>query len=288
MARDRDKIRQQVLENLGWAIARVWSTDWWYDPEAAIEQMSATLDGLLRRSREKEAREIVFATLDASEVAAGVVGAETFEERIHSFDSSVSPGIARAAAAAAGSTTQPAARSQLVAKQAGRTARRLYSRVLLADSTSNQDRFFDEDYSDDLRKMAVAVLESHGPIRDDVLAREVARAHGFARTGNRIKERVLELLPDVTVTEESVGTFLWPGSVAQECVPFRYPSDDGVRRSLDEIAMPELVGLVREHPGLAAGDDPALSLSREIGLARLARAARQRLEEALQLSGSEF
>ena len=27
-ARDRDKIRQQVLENLGWKIYRIWSTDW--------------------------------------------------------------------------------------------------------------------------------------------------------------------------------------------------------------------------------------------------------------------
>jgi hypothetical protein len=177
-----------------------------------------------------------------------------------------------------GSVTRP----QLVARPMPQKNRRVYPRVELGDATANQGCFFDEDYSETLRSMAMSVLESHGPIREDVLAREVARAHGFARTGNRVKQRVLKLLANVTFTEEPVGRFLWPNPSAQEVVPFRYPPDDGERRSLDEIAMPELLGLVREHPALAAGDDAALALAREIGLARLAQAARERLEEALE------
>jgi very-short-patch-repair endonuclease len=31
-ARDRDRLRQQVLEGLGWKIHRIWSTDWFRDP----------------------------------------------------------------------------------------------------------------------------------------------------------------------------------------------------------------------------------------------------------------
>jgi very-short-patch-repair endonuclease len=31
-ARDRDRLRQQVLEGLGWKIYRIWSTDWFRDP----------------------------------------------------------------------------------------------------------------------------------------------------------------------------------------------------------------------------------------------------------------
>src|SRR5206468_3511756 len=31
-ARDRDILRQQVLEGLGWTICRIWSTDWFRDP----------------------------------------------------------------------------------------------------------------------------------------------------------------------------------------------------------------------------------------------------------------
>ena len=31
-ARDRDAIRQDILESLGWKIYRIWSTDWFTDP----------------------------------------------------------------------------------------------------------------------------------------------------------------------------------------------------------------------------------------------------------------
>ena len=52
--------------------------------------------------------------------------------------------------------------------------------------------------------------------------------------------------------------------------------------------MPELIGLVREHLDLAGSDDPAIALAREIGLARLANKARERLEEALKICGGEI
>jgi hypothetical protein len=42
-ARDRDKTRQLVLGNLGWKILRVWSRDWWYDPDGAIERLDQEL-----------------------------------------------------------------------------------------------------------------------------------------------------------------------------------------------------------------------------------------------------
>ena len=32
-ARDRDRLRQQVLERLGWRFHRIWSTDWFNNPE---------------------------------------------------------------------------------------------------------------------------------------------------------------------------------------------------------------------------------------------------------------
>jgi very-short-patch-repair endonuclease len=38
-ARDRDRLRQKVLEDLGWTIIRVWSIDWWRDKEGQIERV---------------------------------------------------------------------------------------------------------------------------------------------------------------------------------------------------------------------------------------------------------
>ena len=38
-ARDRDRLRQEVLESLGWTIVRLWSTDWMRDPERQIKRV---------------------------------------------------------------------------------------------------------------------------------------------------------------------------------------------------------------------------------------------------------
>ena len=47
-ARDRDRLRQFVLEGLGWTLHRVWSTDWWSNPERELEKMEKALDSRLR------------------------------------------------------------------------------------------------------------------------------------------------------------------------------------------------------------------------------------------------
>ena len=39
VARDRDRLRQEVLEGLGWTIVRVWSTDWVRNPGRQIERI---------------------------------------------------------------------------------------------------------------------------------------------------------------------------------------------------------------------------------------------------------
>lgn len=47
-ARDRDHLRQAVLERLGWRILRVWSTDWFLDPGLSLERLVTQLEGLKR------------------------------------------------------------------------------------------------------------------------------------------------------------------------------------------------------------------------------------------------
>ena len=39
VARDRDRLRQQMLERLGWTIHRIWSTDWYRDPDETIARL---------------------------------------------------------------------------------------------------------------------------------------------------------------------------------------------------------------------------------------------------------
>jgi hypothetical protein len=46
-ARDRDRLRQEILENLGWKIHRVWSTDWFKSRDGEIKKMLRHIEGLL-------------------------------------------------------------------------------------------------------------------------------------------------------------------------------------------------------------------------------------------------
>jgi very-short-patch-repair endonuclease len=43
-SRDRDRLRQEILENLGWTIRRIWSTDWFKNPQAQLQPILLQLD----------------------------------------------------------------------------------------------------------------------------------------------------------------------------------------------------------------------------------------------------
>lgn len=62
-ARDRDRLRQEILENLGWKIHRIWSTDWFRNRSGEIERLLTRIKKLVeadpeyRRLKEREQRE---------------------------------------------------------------------------------------------------------------------------------------------------------------------------------------------------------------------------------------
>lgn len=43
-ARERDRLRQQVLESKGWRLHRIWSTDWFNRPDAELRKLLAAID----------------------------------------------------------------------------------------------------------------------------------------------------------------------------------------------------------------------------------------------------
>jgi very-short-patch-repair endonuclease len=51
-ARDRDRLREEVLRGLGWNIVRIWSTDWFRNPEPQIQRiLNALRDSGVARQR---------------------------------------------------------------------------------------------------------------------------------------------------------------------------------------------------------------------------------------------
>lgn len=95
--RDRDRIRQEILESLGWKgrIHRIWSTDWFYNPRREIERLRSFLEERRRLSAaedpaeweeedhyevvENEAEEKVVEEL-AEVISAAAVGEDLFVE----------------------------------------------------------------------------------------------------------------------------------------------------------------------------------------------------------------
>lgn len=101
-ARDRDKLREQVLRRLGWDIIRIWSTDWWHDAESALEKVGSRLQGLLDESRARrteqtqrlnEAASAMRSSAEEvkSEVQIAVGVEDPDEESVHSADGLPSP-----------------------------------------------------------------------------------------------------------------------------------------------------------------------------------------------------
>jgi very-short-patch-repair endonuclease len=271
-ARDRDKTRQQVLENLGWTILRVWSADWWYDPESAIDRVHSALTERLNAERTAAEQEQEVELARTVEVTAVDDASDPLEE----------PQTQAVTATVEDSPLFDQTREPLVAHQVpAQTPIRYYTRAELPDATHEQSRFFDEVYSTQLRAMALAILEAEAPIRDDVLARQVARAHGFRRTGAKLRQRILDLVSDAVATEETTGRFLWKADGPLPAVPFRYAHNEEERRSVDEISIAEMLGLIHANPQFLQEADPAIAYAREMGLARLAQSARERLEEAI-------
>lgn len=297
-ARDRDKLREQVLRGLGWEIVRVWSTDWWIDPAGTLDRLDARLQALLKAQRVRRAEETereAEAERLAQEAIAQAMASKTKpdEEKADStLDADpIAPEVpatvrlqqieevfARQFSAAPASTdTADTAPSTVSVYRVSNPAE--------AVAGANPDRFFDGDYNDILLAMIAHVIDHEGPVLDAQLARRIARAHGWSRTGSRIRERVFQLARALCrTTDEEIGTFYWPLRLDPTVEPtFRAPADEDSVRAVDEISLAELTSLARSVIAQGTqGEGIYLAMARRLRLQQLRAASRARLENVVR------
>ena len=309
-ARDRDKVRQAVLEDLGWAILRIWSTDWFRDPAAVTECMHADLDRVLEDDREARAarapEEQAQAEDEASaeeieptspvvevvppgpepartdEVQGVEMGSEQARPHLVVDSGSTSRQSVRLPESAAGPSAAEASLSlepeAQIASVAGRSSlfAREGARPTAEGFDADPNRFFDSEYSITLQRIILGIVEEEGPLPLHRLARRVAQQHGWQRTGRRIQGRVRDNLGTVELHTEFGTTFVWaPGSHADR-VPFRSLDD----RSIRDVSRAEIASVIDAHAlELAEAEDPALALSRKLGISRLSKDARAYLSD---------
>ncbi|MDF2810850.1 MAG: helicase [Microvirga sp.] len=290
-ARDRDKVREQVLRGLGWNIMRVWSTDWWFDAQGCADRLHQHLESALEADRSRRARPDPADATTHWDMGHEVEPVEPVPDEIPVPAEEPTPPLAAeeeieiveimpapppAAVAAHASAPHELSAIDADAVLGG------YRMVDLSGFGADPERYHDLDYRDTLRAMIAAVIDQEGPLRADILAQRIARAHGWLRTGGKIRERIDLLLREVDTTSESSGLFVWKKGSVAELLEYRAAADPDFRRGVADIPLAELASVVVANPALLEQPDPAVDLARLLGVERLAASARLRLDEAIE------
>lgn len=258
-ARDRDKLRQAVLEGLGWTLHRIWSTDWWHNANSEMEKLLAAI------SAAENTRELEFTDEETPRLVAGnSSSALTVREDTTSSETSDH----RPAVTPSGAPES--------------------SSYEVTDLTSflpkiSPLRFYDSDYDPILMELMEHIVEKEGPILDGLLVNRIARAHGFQRSGSVIHERVLEIAKRYfhIKPDQVGGSFVWRDDGLPDCwAKFRIPTSEESTRKIEEIAFEELKAALPSTPV----PDVPLELARIFGIRRLGASARARFEAVIRMS----
>jgi very-short-patch-repair endonuclease len=155
-ARDRDRLRQEVLEGLGWRLHRIWSTDWFRNPQRECDKLLSAI----KTAKDKADRPKVEVT-DNDDLAGS--------EENHDFEATLTT--------SAIDIDDPAVLSNTVQyEECAPTVP--YRRDLLELPLT------------EVARIALMVVEAEGPIHTEEAARRIREAFGLQKTGRRILAHV--------------------------------------------------------------------------------------------------
>jgi len=80
--RDRDRLRQTILERLGWRIRRIWSTDWFKNPHAELQPIIRELNSLKTERAQGFAQEMESESEEIEEIVEAVEQQEAVTEKL--------------------------------------------------------------------------------------------------------------------------------------------------------------------------------------------------------------
>lgn len=275
-ARDRDRVRQIILERLGWRLIRVWSTDFFNDPTSSLHRVHSALVELLETDRAEAIREGAINSSGASEDTS----ANEAEE--HATYGGLPPDDVEAQRTESGLSEEPA-ELEPEARRVGGTM----ATPPDADAdgkprpAANPNRFYDPDYRSVVGRMAAARIDAEGPITFKRLAQLIAREHGFQRTGKEISGVVWRAIINRRIYEQTTDDHkvFWPKDVEpKQLIRFRGLSFAGFERTWPEVPRPEKRGLVAELLANAP-DDIATAVANRIDYSRITAGFRREIDE---------
>jgi hypothetical protein len=207
-ARDRDRVRQAILENLGWKIVRLWSTDYFIDPENSIDKLDSLLNEILTKDREEIASEPVPVVEVADIIEADepiIVRSEIDEPELELECTSSSGGF-------------------------------------------NASDYFKEEHKTRLSNLAKDILKDKPGITLNSLALDIANHHDLSRTSKKQLDHLRSIIePWAGIAEvEGHKPTVWasPEDVVEE-IEWRGVDAFGYPRAWNELAYQEALGLAR-------------------------------------------
>ena len=224
-SRDRDRLRQQVLENLGWKIHRIWSTDWFNHPERELRR-----------------------TLGAIAQA-----------RLHQDTKRPTP----RSSAGPGETETPATRLEREEDPEERKGDTMSAPKYRTSTPSVSLRGL-ELHQVPVRNMGAwieEVVRIESPIHKSEIARRIAEAAGVQRIGNRIESAIESALSEAVCTKRinQSGDFYWSLDMAGAVVRDRSELPSASRK-LELVAPEELseaiAAVVKRSFGISLADIP--------------------------------
>ena len=251
-ARDRDKLRAGVLADLGWKLHRVWSTDWWTDPEREMQK----IDQALAHARERT---------DASARGADRPAESSLPE--HGTDT------------APGTSATPAP---------PRRGIEAYPPVAPFASAGSPADFYEPSAVATIRARLLEVVRREGPISLPLAARRVAAAWSLPRVSARTVERIRRLIPAAEVRLQSqAGEFLWPIPIDPAgYATFRVPDANGRgARPVEDVPLEEIANAavhILEHHLSAPLDELVRETARLFGCKRLGRVVDERIRKGIE------
>ena len=154
-ARDRDRLRQAILEDRGWKIHRIWSTDWFKDPEGELRKVHEAAQAVFRVPSPSATPPTVVSEAPESEILSGGTGG--IERASEELDDGYATVDYQEAAFPVPRHREP----HLVGTER-------------------------------LAEVVKGVVEAEGPIHREELSRRIAHLWGLQRAGSRIQAAAAE------------------------------------------------------------------------------------------------
>ncbi|MHC5538461.1 DUF3320 domain-containing protein, partial [Singulisphaera rosea] len=260
-ARDRDRLRPQVLESLGWTLCRIWSTDWVRNPDGERKRTISVIEDAIRK-----------ATTSAVPAPPSTSPALT-ETKNETGSLDVSPEV----------DTLPFSRDGGVGGESDRASVLAYRLAVLGNDLEGVD--VETVTSKRLASLVVKVVKVESPVHMQEVVRRVAEALGVKRLSQKFQTTLESACEDAAGRGliRLQGEYCWLPEMSKP--PVRDRSDlPAASRKIELIAPEEIEQAVEkvvgDSFGIESGDIPAPA-SRLLGFPRTSDEIRERFELAV-------